>query len=68
MEEIMTKSDSTEDLIRRAQVGDREALAELVACCRDRLDTIVRSRMGPAVEPDDVIQEASAKALASRRR
>jgi RNA polymerase sigma-70 factor (ECF subfamily) len=56
----------TEQLIRRAARGDREAVDELLAKHRDRLRRMVAIRMdkrlAARVDPSDIVQEALAAA------
>ena len=60
---IMTTDPSDiDDLLRRAQAGDRPALAELFTRYRERLRQMVRLRLDRRLQgrldPDDVLQEA----------
>jgi RNA polymerase sigma-70 factor (ECF subfamily) len=68
----MVTMDSTADLIRRAQKGDRQAFEALVERFRSRLETQVRSRMSAGVraklEPEDVLNETLARAFESMAR
>jgi RNA polymerase sigma-70 factor (ECF subfamily) len=63
--------DAADDTIlaARARSGDREAFGRLAERYRPRLEALVRSRMGAAVEErlevEDVVQEAFARALGS---
>jgi RNA polymerase sigma-70 factor (ECF subfamily) len=58
-----------QELVEKAQEGDREAFGELARGYRARLEALVRSRMGEAVrkalEPEDVVQETLTRALQS---
>jgi RNA polymerase sigma-70 factor (ECF subfamily) len=59
----MTESGiTTDDLLRRARVGDQGALGALFARCRDRLRKMVHLRLDRRVagrlDPSDVLQEA----------
>jgi RNA polymerase sigma-70 factor (ECF subfamily) len=51
----------TDDLLRRAAAGDREAVAALFAAHRDRLEQMVRLRLDRRlrgrIDPSDVLQE-----------
>jgi RNA polymerase sigma-70 factor (ECF subfamily) len=63
MESIMTgASADTDDLLRRARDGDRQALAELFTHYRERLRQMVRLRLDRhlqgRLDPSDVLQEA----------
>ncbi len=55
-------SSDTEDLLRRAEKGEEEALARLFARHRDRLRAMVRLRLDRRlqgrIDPSDVLQEA----------
>jgi len=57
----------TEDLLRRAREGSREALGLLLGGCGERLLTLIRLRLGPSlrerVESRDVLQATLLKAL-----
>lgn len=57
----------TEDLLRRAREGSREALGLLFGGCGERLLALIRLRLGPAlrqrVESRDVLQATFLKAL-----
>lgn len=57
----------TEALARRASRGERAPFEPLVAAFRPRVETFVRSRIGPAVrnhsEVDDAVQESFGKAF-----
>lgn len=72
MQGIMATESSPRELVRKAQEGDREALSEVVELYRARLGALVRSRMGPVLrkvlEPEDIVQETFARALASLER
>jgi RNA polymerase sigma-70 factor, ECF subfamily len=64
MERISMNGDSStsDDLVRRAMLGDEAALAELFALHRDRLRQMVRLRLDRRlqgrVDPSDVLQDA----------
>ena len=68
----MTVDSSVPDLIRRAQAGDRGAFDALVERHQDRLESLIRSRMGERllsdVEPGDVRQEVLLRAFGAMRR
>lgn len=57
----------TEDLLRRAREGSREALGLLLGGCGERLLTLIRLRLGPSlrerIESRDVLQATLLKAL-----
>jgi RNA polymerase sigma-70 factor (ECF subfamily) len=57
----------TEDLLRRAREGSREALGLLLGGCGERLLALIRLRLGPSlrqrVESRDVLQATFLKAL-----
>jgi RNA polymerase sigma-70 factor, ECF subfamily len=57
----------TEDLLRRAREGSREALGVLLGGCGERLLALIRLRLGPSlrarVESRDVLQATFLKAL-----
>lgn len=59
---MASETGSSDDLLRRAGVGDPNALAELFARHRDQLRRMVRLRMDRRlrgrVDPSDVLQEA----------
>ena len=69
MSGAMTREDGTQELIRRAQSGDREAFDELVAFHRKELESFIGSRLGAALqgrfEVADVVQETLLKAFRS---
>ena len=58
-----------QELIEKAQRGDRDTFRLLIAECREALETYARKRIGAhlrtEVEVDDVIQETYAQALTS---
>ncbi len=62
-------SPSTEELVRRAQEGDREASEELISRYQPRLEFFINSRINsklkPKVEPEDANQEAWLQAFKS---
>jgi RNA polymerase sigma-70 factor, ECF subfamily len=64
---MTTDPESSDDLLRRAGVGDPNALAELFARYRDRLRRMVRLRLDRRlqgrVDPSDVLQEAQVEIL-----
>jgi RNA polymerase sigma-70 factor, ECF subfamily len=57
----------TEDLLRRAREGSREALGLLLGGCGERLLALIRLRLGPSlrerIESRDVLQATLLKAL-----
>jgi RNA polymerase sigma-70 factor (ECF subfamily) len=59
----------SDPLVERARAGDRSAQGELFTRHRERLRAFIASRLRPGlraqVDPDDVLQEAFARALAS---
>jgi hypothetical protein len=60
---VMTRdSSNSDDLLRRAEAGDQQALAELFSRYRDRLRQMVRLRLDRRlqgrIDPSDVLQEA----------
>jgi RNA polymerase sigma-70 factor (ECF subfamily) len=59
---MTTDPSDIDDLLRRAQAGDRPALAELFTRYRERLRQMVRLRLDRRLQgrldPDDVLQEA----------
>lgn len=61
----------TQEFIERAQRGDREAFGALVERYQERLEALVHLRLGrrlrQRVEPEDVLQETYARALAALR-
>jgi len=63
----MAVEESIQDLVNRAQSGDREALEALLARFNERLETRVRSRMGEhlkqRVEVRDVLILARGKII-----
>ncbi len=63
---------ATESLIPRARRGDRTAFDRLAEGVRERLEAIVRSRLGPSarrsVDVDDIVQETLLRAFDSMRR
>jgi len=63
----MDAEDRTQSLIVRAQAGDQAAFHELMAACREDLEAVIRSRLGPhlrgRIQPEDVLQETSLRAL-----
>ena len=65
----MMKEDSTQDLVARAQRGDRKAFEQLVARHQEELQGFVESRLGTAlkgrIESEDVVQETLLKAFRS---
>jgi RNA polymerase sigma-70 factor, ECF subfamily len=64
---VNDRSGETEDLLRRAREGSREALGVLLGGCGERLLTLIRLRLGPSlrerVESRDVLQATLLKAL-----
>ena len=60
-------SGETEDLLRRAREGSREAFGLLLGGCGERLLTLIRLRLGPnlrqRVDSRDVLQATLLKAL-----
>lgn len=67
MQALMTSQARIEDLLRKAQAGDRCALGELFEAYRERLIKRIRSRSGRRVkqelDPEDVLQETFLKAF-----
>jgi RNA polymerase sigma-70 factor (ECF subfamily) len=66
----MTESrQSSDDLGRRSEAGDREAFGELLDRSREQLEAWVRLRLGSrlrtAVDPSDICQETMLRALRS---
>jgi RNA polymerase sigma-70 factor (ECF subfamily) len=63
----MSKTESIEALVARAQAGDRNAFGDLSVVLQGPLLAIVRSRMGEEargyVEPEDIVQETLTRAL-----
>jgi RNA polymerase sigma-70 factor (ECF subfamily) len=59
--------EETEDLLRRAREGSREALGLLLGGCGERLLALIRLRLGPSlrerIESRDVLQATLLKAL-----
>jgi RNA polymerase sigma-70 factor (ECF subfamily) len=59
----------TSSLLERAKAGDRGAFDDLCRAHRERLESLVGARMGPAlrgkVEPADIVQETLLRALQS---
>lgn len=57
----------TLELVHRAQAGDPQALADLLARYQDRVRALVRRRMGPGLRQDldsgDMVQEAMVEVL-----
>ncbi len=66
MNPIKPDSDSTEQLLQRAQAGDGQAFEDLFARHRDYLHQVVElrldPRMRPRLDPSDVVQEAHLEA------
>jgi len=64
---VSPRPGETEDLLRRAREGSREALGLLFSGCSERLLALIRLRLGPAlrqrVESRDVLQATLLKAL-----
>ncbi len=69
METMMPTRATDENLLRRAQAGDRPAYGELARRYRERLEALAGSLMSPAlrrvVAVDDIVQESLARGLAS---
>jgi RNA polymerase sigma-70 factor (ECF subfamily) len=67
MHEGPPDSAETQRLLRRARAGDRPAVAQLLARHRAYLHRVVElrldPRLGPRVDPSDVVQEAHLEAL-----
>jgi RNA polymerase sigma-70 factor (ECF subfamily) len=65
---LSSENPKTEQLIRRAETQDADAIAELMAMHRDRLRRMVAVRLDkrvyPRVDPSDVVQETMLKAVA----
>ena len=65
----MVIDNSTEELVRSSQKGDRDAFQEIVRRFQVRLENQIRSRMGAAaqaaVEVEDVLQETFTSAFES---
>lgn len=65
----MALNQHTQSLIERAQAGDRDAFGRLIEEHRERLEEVVRIRLGPhlrgRLEVEDVLQEAFLKAFQS---
>ncbi len=63
----MTSSDPTHRLLEKAKAGDRAAFDELAGRFKPRIEHFIRSqlgtRLGRAVEVDDVLQETLFKAF-----
>jgi RNA polymerase sigma-70 factor (ECF subfamily) len=64
---VSPRTDDTEDVLRRAREGSREALGRLLEGCGEHLLAIIRLRLGPAlrqrIESRDVLQSTFLKAL-----
>lgn len=58
-----------QDVVRRLQAGDANALADYIELHRPQLLAYIENQLGPGlrskVEPDDVLQEVSATAIRS---
>jgi RNA polymerase sigma-70 factor (ECF subfamily) len=69
MEEAMKARDEIDAMLERAVAGDREAFDRVLARYRERLEAIVRTRLGARLlarlEVDDVLQETCLRALRS---
>ncbi len=69
METMMPTRATDENLLRRAQAGDRPAYGELARRYGERLEALAGSLMSPAlrrvVAVDDIVQESLARGLAS---
>lgn len=67
MKGVMTASESTADLVKRAGSGDRSAFDELIRRERQDLLSAIRSRMGShlqgRVDPEDVLQDTALRAF-----
>ena len=67
METVMSREPNTEELLKRARAGDREAFDQLAGLYRDDLLAFSKARLGPSVrsqfEPEDVAQDALLKAF-----
>jgi len=65
----MAGQERTQELIAKAQDGDRVAFDQAVLRYRERLEAIIRSRMGPQlrqfIDPEDILQESLLRAFAS---
>ena len=66
---LMEPPSTPQALITRARQGDRGAFDELAGSCRDRLERLVRFRLGPSLrqqlDPEDVMQETYLRAFRS---
>jgi RNA polymerase sigma-70 factor, ECF subfamily len=69
MKAIMVEPDSTQQLVARAQKGDRSAFDRLVATHEDRVGQFIVSRcklhMGPPIDVDEIRQETLSRAYES---
>ena len=67
MKNTMVDNDTTADLFRAAQAGDRAAFDKLVARTGDRLRATAKarigSRLGEKLDPEDVVQETYVRAF-----
>ena len=65
----MVAPNTTESLVRRAKDGDRAAFEALTESCRGRLESTVRSRIGPTIkgriQVEDILQETYLRAFQS---
>src|SRR5687768_9255231 len=59
---MFTDVDPDEQLVRKAQRGDRDAFGRLVEAHRNRLYTLAVRELGSAADADDAVQEALIRA------
>jgi hypothetical protein len=71
MQALMTSQGRTDDLIRKAQTGDRDAFGELFESFRERPLERISARSGRRVkqelDPEDVLQETFLRAFETVR-
>ncbi len=69
---LLLRKDDTEALIRKARSGDRKAFEALAGRHRERLERLVRDRLGKRLQRrlavEDVLQETQLRALLSLHR
>jgi RNA polymerase sigma-70 factor, ECF subfamily len=69
MQDVTTESEREQQLIQRAQGGDRSAFDELTRSLTDSLLASIRRRIGPALrehlDPEDALQETLLRAFRS---